>query len=238
MRIAVINIDWLKKSNNIKKEIHSEINKLDLDFLIVNENIESFSFDDNYFTYHSVSIPIEEEFQYLNYGTYLNGQIPIRTTIFSKYKSIDEIATNDSHTSICHKFNIDNKQICIYGSIIGTWGIKYQNGIAKIELENFKVDVNNIVLNNENVIIAGDFNTSFFDTEKRQLSTINSRKELLNFTNKLKIYRATENIKNCIDHIFISNNLLGYSTLKISTFLDNDILKDNPHKGILLELSF
>ncbi len=237
MKIAVINIDWLKKSNSIKKEIHSEINKLDLDFLIVNENIESFSFDNNYFSYHSASIPIEEEFQYLNYGTYLNGQIPIRTSIYSKHKSIDEIATNDSYTSICRKFDIDNKQICIYGSIIGTWGIKYQKEIAKSELQNFKDDVKNILLNNENVIIAGDFNTSFFEDEKRQLSTINSRNELLNFTNNLNIHRTTENIKNCIDHIFISNNLLGYSTLKISTFLDNEILKDNPHKGFLLELS-
>lgn len=237
LRIAAINIDWFKKSKDLQKVIQSEITKQGLDFLVVNENIESFSFDNNYFSYHSNSIPIEEEFQYLNYGIYLKGQTPIRTSIYSKHKSIQEITTNDSYTSICHKFSIENKQICIYGAIIGTWGIKYQEEIGKRELQNFKDDVQNILLSNENVFIVGDFNTSFFEAEKRQLSKINSRNELLNFTNNLNIYRATEKIENCIDHIFISNNLLEISSLKISTFLDNDILKDNPHKGILLELS-
>lgn len=237
MKIAVINIDWFKKSKDLQSKIQSEITNQDLDFLVVNENIENFSFNKNFFSYHTDSIPTDEEFQYLNYGIYLKGQIPIRTSIYSKHKSIQEIITNDSYTSICHKFSIQNKQICIYGTIIGTWGMKYQEEIGKRELQNFKDDVQNILLNNKNVIIVGDFNTSFFEAEKRQLFKINSRKELLNFTNKQNIYRATEKVENCIDHIFISNNFLEISTLSISTFLDNDILKDNPHKGILLEMS-
>jgi hypothetical protein len=238
LKIATLNIDWFKKSKDLQKTIQDEIKKQDLDFLVVNENIESFSFDDNYYTYHSKSIPTKEEFQHLDYGIYLKGETPVRTTIYSKHQSFQEIKTIDNYTSVCHKFTIGQKQIFIYGTIIGTWGIKYQEEIARAELQNFKVDIQNILKETENVFIVGDFNTSFFENEKRQLSTINSRTELLNFTDNLNIYRATEKIENCIDHIFISENLKQLSTFKTSTFLDDDILKDNPHKGIILELLF
>jgi len=238
LKIATLNIDWFKKSKDLQKTIQDEIKKQDLDFLIVNENIESFSFDSTYFKYHSKSIPTNEIFQHLDYGIYLKGETPVRTCIYSKHQSIQEIKTIDSYTSIGHKFTVDGKEIVIYGTIIGTWGIKYQDEIAKIELENFKNDIKNILIENENVLIIGDFNTSFFDIEKRQLPTIKSRTELINFTDNFNIHRATENIQNCIDHIFISNNLKNISSITTSTFLENNILKDDPHKGIILELFF
>ena len=238
LKIATLNIDWFKKSKALKRIIQEEINKQDLDFLIVNENIESFSFDSTYFEYHSKSIPTNEIFQHLDYGIYLKGETPVRTSIYSKHQSVQEIKTIDNYTSIGHKFTVEGKEIAIYGTIIGTWGIKYQDEIAKIELENFKNDLKKILIENENVIIIGDFNTSFFDIEKRQLPTIKSRTELINFTDNFNIHRATEQIQNCIDHIFISDNLNKISKSKISTFLENNILKDDPHKGIVLELFF
>lgn len=238
LKIATLNIDWFKKSKDLKKIIQDEINKQDLDFLVVNENIESFSFDDNYYTYHSKSIPTKEEFQHLDYSFCVKGEIPIRTSIYSKHQSTQEIKINDGYTSICHKFTIDGKEIIIYGTIIGTWEMRYQGEIAKVELENFKNDVQNILIENKNVFIVGDFNTSFFETERRQLPSIKSRIELLSFTDALNIYRATELIQNCIDHIFISNNLKNISSITASAFLENNILKDDPHKGIILELFF
>ncbi len=238
LKIATLNIDWFKKSKDLQKTIQEEIKKQDLDFLVVNENIESFCFDDNYFSFHSKSIPTNEKFQHLDYSICVKGETPIRTSIYSKHLSTQEIKTIDSFTSICHKFTIDGKEIIIYGTIIGTWGMRYQDEIAKVELENFKNDVQNILIENKNVFIVGDFNTSFFETERRQLPTIKSRIELLSFTDALNIYRATEQIQNCIDHIFVSNNLKKISNITTSTFLENNILKDDPHKGIILELLF
>ena len=49
LKIATLNIDWFKKSKDLQKTIQDEIKKQDLDFLVVNENIESFNFNDNYF---------------------------------------------------------------------------------------------------------------------------------------------------------------------------------------------
>jgi len=238
LKIATLNIDWFKKSKDLQKTIKDEIRKQDLDFLIVNENIESFHFDENYFEYHSNSIPIDIEFQHLDYGIYLKGATPIRTSIYAKHQLKKQLKTTDSYTSICCVYLVGQQEIAIYGTIIGTWGLKYQKEIASVELENFKIDIQNLLKENENVFIVGDFNTSFFESEKRYLSTLNSREELLNFTDKLKIHRITENIENCIDHIFVSNNLKQISNFKTATFLDNDILKDNPHKGILLNVVF
>lgn len=238
LKIATLNIDWFKKSKNLKKIILDEINKQDLDFLIVNENILNFSFDENYFEFHSKSIPTNKVFQHLDYGIYLKGEKPTRTSIYSKHLSVQEIKTIDNYTSICNKFIIDGKEIVIYGTIIGTWGIKHQDEIAKVELENFKNDIKNILIENENVFIVGDFNTSFFEIEKRQLPSIKSRTELVSFTDNFNIHRATQQIQNCIDHIFISDNLKKISKFTASTFLENNILKDDPHKGIILELLF
>lgn len=238
MKIGVINIDWFKKSKPLKVQILEEIRTQDLDFLVVNENILNFNFDKNYFQYHSKAIPTDREFQHLGYGSYLKGETPIRLSIYSKHKSIQSIVTNDAYTSVCHKFNVADHEVLIYGTIIGTWGIKHQQEIAKNELEDFKKDCEIILANHEYVFMVGDFNTSFLETEKRQLSTINSRTELIDFTTNLKVHRATEQIENCIDQIFVSDKLQQIAAIKTASFLENDSLKDSPHKGIILQVNF
>jgi hypothetical protein len=237
LKIGTLNIDWLKRKNSIGSIIIDEINKHNFDFLIVTENIDSFYFNRNYFANSTNPLPTDTTFQHLDYGKYLKGETPLRCTIFSKYKPIEILSVEDAYTSIAGKYLVENKEIIIYASIIGTWGIQKQIEIAKLELDNFKVDIQNILLENENLIIAGDFNTSFFENEKRQLNQINSRKELANFTNAHLIYRATDGIKNCIDHIFISQKLFSKSIIFNSIFLDNNILKDAPHKGIVLNMN-
>jgi hypothetical protein len=238
MKIATLNIDWFKKSKAIQTLIKEEIIKQDVDFLVVTENIQSFHFDDKYFAYHSTSIPTDKEFQHLNYGEYIKGETPVRASIYSKHKSIEQLNIVDAYTSICHKFFVDEKEIVIYGTIIGTYGIKYQTEIAQSELDNFKTDIQNISLTNENIFIAGDLNTSFIPEEKRQLAKINSRDEIVDFTNSLHIQRTTEAIENNIDHIFISQKLHQQTQIEPLIFLADDALKDKPHKGILLDVNF
>ena len=238
MKIATLNIDWFKKSNATKQKIIDTINKQNFDFVIVTENIFSFVFNENYFAYHTTKIPINKEFQYLHYGEYLKGETPVRTTIYSKYKSIEQLNVSDAYTSICHKFLVDEKEIVIYGTIVGTYGIKYQKEIAQVELDNFKNDIQNVLVNNKNIFIVGDFNTSFYEDEKRELSMIKSRKDIVSFTDKNNINRATYSIKDNIDHIFISQKLSEYATYKTYIFIDEDALKDHPHKGIALEIDF
>jgi endonuclease/exonuclease/phosphatase (EEP) superfamily protein YafD len=238
MKIATLNIDWFKKSKAIQTLIKEEIIKQDVDFLVVTENIQSFHFDDKYFAYHSTPIPTIGKFQYLNYGEYLKGETPVRATIYSKHKSTEQLNVVDAYTSICHKFLVDEKEIVIYGTIIGTFGIIKQKEIAQPELDNFKTDIQNISLTNENIFIAGDLNTSFIPIERLQLASIKSRDKIVDFTNSLHIQRKTEAIKNNIDHIFVSQKLNQQTKVEPFTFLDDNALKDAPHKGILLDINF
>jgi hypothetical protein len=238
LKIGTLNIDWFKRKNKIGQIIIDEINKQDFDFLIVTENIASFKFNENYFANSTTAIPTDKEFHNLDYGIYLKGETPLRCTIFSKYKPIQAISVADAYTSVAIKYFVENKEIIIYASIIGTWGIQYQKEIAQHELDNFKTDIQNILHQNKNVIIVGDFNTSFIVNEKRYLPQINSRVELLDFTKLHNIYRSTENIENCIDHIFISQKLFEASNNFTNTFLDNNILNDEPHKGIVLNIQY
>ena len=238
MKIATLNIDWFKKSKAIQTLIKEEIIKQDVDFLVVTENIQSFQFDDKYFAYHSTPIPTIGKFQELDYGKYIKNETPVRASIYSKHKSIEQLNVVDAYTSICHKFLVNEKEIVIYGTIIGTYGIKYQPEIAKPELDNFKTDIQNISLSNENIFITGDLNTSFIPIERLQLASIKSRDEIVNFTNSLHIQRKTEAIKNNIDHIFVSQKLYQQTQIEPFIFLDDDVLKDAPHKGILLDVNF
>jgi len=206
MKIGTINIDWFKKSVQSKQLIIEKINEQDFDFLIVTENIQEFAFSENYFIYHSDPIPLDREFEFLDYGKYLNGKQPIRTTIYSRYPSIKQNIVRDSYTSISHNFLVDEKVITVYGTIIGTLGIQHQKDIAKKELLNFIFDIDDLIEKDNDFIVAGDFNTSFSESEKRELSQINSREVLRNITDKYDIDRVTENIPENIDHVFISNS--------------------------------
>jgi endonuclease/exonuclease/phosphatase family metal-dependent hydrolase len=236
MKISTINIDWLQNKSALKQFFIDDILRQNSDFVIITETLDSFNLPDIYFKSKTNPMPQYGKFQYLDYGAYNKGETSIRCTIFSKYKPIETFNVADPNTCICCKYLVNDKEVVVYASIIGTWGIKHQNEIAKKELYNFKFNLEHILAENENVIIAGDLNTSFILKEKRQLSGINSRQQILEFTNSHQVYRATETLNHCIDHIFITQNL-SRDTL-VSTFLDKNELKDEPHKGVSLEFSF
>ncbi|WP_366937419.1 endonuclease/exonuclease/phosphatase family protein [uncultured Flavobacterium sp.] len=235
MKIGTINIDWFKKSLDKKKHILEEIKAQDFDFLIVTENLEEFEISEKYSAYHSNKIPLDRTFQYLDYQKYLNGKQAIRTSIYSKIPSIKKNKTSDGFTSVCHTFKINDKEITIYGTIIGTWGIKYQKEIAKKELLDFISDIDNLAKENVFLILAGDFNTSFDSNEMRQLVQINSREVLKSVTEEYGFERTTENIKDNIDHIFFSKSI---KSLEPYVWFSDIDLKDGCHKGIGVNFEF
>lgn len=229
MKIGTVNIDWFKKKVESKELIIDKINEQDFDFLIVTENIAHFKFSENYFMYHSDALPLNETFEFLDYGKYLKGKQPIRVSIYSKHPFIKKNNVRDSFTSISCDFLIQEKIITIYGTIIGTLGIQHQKDIAKKELLNFIFDVESLINAKKKFIIAGDFNTSFFESERRELSQINSREVLKNITDKYCIEKSTANIPENIDHIFISKD---QQKIKSFIWINEDELQDKFHKGV------
>lgn len=235
MKIGTVNIDWFLKKLPTKQFINDVIQKEDFDFLIVTENVEKFQISENYFVYHSDKIPLDKTFEFLDYGKYLKGIQAIRTSIYSKYPSINANFVIDRFTSICHTFLVDETPITIYGTIIGTWGILHQKSIAQKELLNFIKDVEQLNFNAQNFVVAGDFNTSFFEDENREIIQINSREILKKVTDQFQIGRVTENIIKNIDHIFISKSM---KCIEKSVFIYEDELGDKYHKGISVQLEF
>lgn len=233
MKVGTLNIDWFLKSKSTKKLIIDRIIEQDFDFLIVTENSEDFTFSENYFAYHSDRIPLDKPFEFLDYRIYLKGKQAIRTSIYSKYPSVVKNPVQDSFTSVCHTFIVNEQPITIYGTIVGTWGIRYQKDLAKKELLNFIKDSESFS-HYENFIVAGDFNTSFIVLENREMAQINSRSVLKLQTDRCKSTIITENIPQNIDHVFISNNL---KCNEVKTFILEEELKDNYHKGITAVIS-
>ncbi|MFN9321832.1 MAG: hypothetical protein ACK58Q_14720, partial [Chitinophagales bacterium] len=183
-------------------------------------------------------IPIEEEYEYLHYGEYLNGKIPVRVSIYTRHKAICKYKVCDPRTSIAYSFYVGNLVFILYGTIIGTYGIKYQKELALKELDNFKQDVRYLKAINRNLIIAGDLNTSFIISETyNQLSQINSRNEILNLVENENLVITTANITNNIDHIIITKRISEYYLPDVQEFINSESLKDQYHKGIQVEFT-
>ncbi|MBL7789866.1 MAG: endonuclease/exonuclease/phosphatase family protein [Chitinophagales bacterium] len=238
IKIGTINLDWCKKPKIFLDNIKESIKSQKFDFIVITENIEDFNFDPSYNTYHTNPIPIEEEYEYLHYGEYLGGKIPVRVSIYTRHKAICKYKVCDPRTSIAYSFYVGNLVFILYGTIIGTYGIKYQKELALKELENFKEDVKYLKAINRNLIIAGDLNTSFINSETHsQLSQINSRKEILDFAQSESLNNTTANIPNNIDHIITTNRISEYYKVEVQEFINSESLKDQYHKGIQIELT-
>ncbi len=232
MKIGTINLDWLKGKKNLKNFYITKILEQDLDFVVIAETLDSFNFPKPYFNIQSAILPTDIEYEGMNYGKYNKGQSSVRTAIFSKYEQIEQLNVSDKNTSVAGLYNTPFGETIIYGTIVGTWGIQKQDAIAKVELDNFQNDVANLLSTKKHLLLAGDFNTSFIDKENRQLTIIQSRKTISEFCTKHKIYKATAQLHNCIDHIFISESLRQISNPTCFSFLDKNELKDEPHKGV------
>ena len=232
MKVGTINIDWFLKNETTKKLIIERIHQHDFDFLIVTENIEDFTLSKNYYVYHSDRIPLNTTYENLDYGTYLKGKQAIRTSIYSKYPSFQKNNVQDSFTSVCHTFLVEGNPITIYGTIVGTWGILHQKTLAKKELLNFIKDSEGFH-QYENMIVAGDFNTSFIVSENREMAQINSRTILKLQADRTGLSISTEKISQNIDAILISRN---FQQIETSVFITEEELKDKFHKGIFVEI--
>ena len=57
------------------------------------------------------------------------------------------------------------------------------------------------------------------------------------FTNKNSVIRITEDISDNIDHIFVSQSLAMNIKNQPSVFIESNLLKDEPHKGICFDIS-
>ena len=151
-----------------------------------------------------------------------------RVKIFTKYEIIKEFETYDCFTSCCAELKTEIGNLLIYGTIIGIYGNRNQN--FKDDLPKQIADFNKFS-KTENLCIIGDYNISFCDN---YYFTNLGRTELNKSFVENKINNLTENIKETIDHIAISNKFIENSKVEIAEWNCGKALSD--HKGISIKL--
>jgi len=229
MKIATLNIDWALQVG--KAKIEEFLNQQDFDFLILTEAID-LDLKNFKFKYLSQPIPDNIEYEGLNYNKYLKGEKAYRSIIYSKITSNKRFNVVDDKTSIGLEFETEFGNLAIYSTIIGTrFRVK---PFAKNELKNCINDCKKIFDSNPNLIIVGDLNTSFLNTEKQFSINIETTESLKSLFKDLNLINATENIQQNIDHIIIPNFLANNLT-EAKIFVEKDILSD--HKGICVSFN-
>jgi len=233
MTIATLNIDWGNKQNSKTHflKIKKFLNELNFDFLVITEGINLNLTNFNY-TYFSEQIPENIEYEELNYTDYLKGEKAYRTIIYSKIKSNKQYKVLDSKTSLAVEFDTVFGLLVFYCTIIGTWFNR--KPYAKNELENCIKDCRNIYKLNPNLLIIGDFNTSFLENEKQNTINEYTTNSLKSLFKELNMFNASEHIEKNIDHIIIPEKM-KIKLKKSEMFLKKGKLSD--HKGIYIELN-
>lgn len=232
MKFATLNIDWAKKSKSKNHFLRIEkfLNAQNFHFLILTEaiNLDLPNFP---FKYFSEQIPKNRVYENLNYTEYLQGEKAYRTIIYSKFPSVKKHQVIDEKTSLAHEFETEIGKIVIYATIIGTWYNKQP--FATKELTNCINDCETLHRENPNLIIIGDLNTSFQESEKQL--TINSETTLAlkNLFQKLEVFNATENISQNIDHIILPKDF-DKRLIESEVFVEKDQLSD--HQGVSVKL--
>lgn len=219
MKIATWNIDRIKRKKDLIP-IAENIQKIDADILILTEFNKILELPN--YKYKIETLKISEN-QY-NYK-----ETERRVSIFSKYPIKKVFKTYDLMTSCCAEIETKFGNLIVYGTIVGIIGFVDKN--FKTDLMKQTEDIESLSKLG-NFCYIGDLNISFSDN---YYFTHFGRKSFLDCfeSNSLKI--VTENLKENIDHIVLSENFANNFKFEISEWNIDKNLSD--HKGICLKLS-
>ena len=233
MTIATFNIDWAKKNRNHIHAIEFELKARDFDILILTESVP-LNLPAYNFIYATTSLPQGQEYEGLDYSTYLNGRAANRVTVYSKYPSLKAYEVVDDFTSICHEFDTDTGGITIYATIIGTW-FRNKMEYAKKELDNCIQDCQKISKQTNTLCLAGDLNTSFLPTDGDLQINNETTMLLKNLCITCKLVLTTAQLENNIDHIFLPQHFnLTLHIAPPKVFVEKGKLSD--HQGVYVDI--
>lgn len=218
MKILTWNLERPKKAN---QEILNKLAEYNADIVVLTETNTIINPGKEY-------SPIETETLIKGYDgiNYHLGEN--RTTIWTKYKIVEEHKTFDSYTAVCAQIETQNGSLNVYATIIGVFG-----GIG----ERFKSDLENQLLDFEKLssenplCIIGDLNVTF---SGRVYPSHDARNKLNDAFEKLKLTNVTAAIENNVDHIVVSKDFIQNKKVTIETWNHDKKLSD--HIGICLTI--
>lgn len=138
------------------------------------------------------------------------------------------ISAFNNETSICEVLDTPNGNIGLYATIIGIYGNRHPS--FKIELDFQLLDFKSIG-SQYPLCIAGDFNISFGDN---YYFANDGRDKLKEAFGELGMRNLTANIENNIDHIVMSEGLVGGMGTSVETWNLDKKLSD--HIGVVVKI--
>jgi endonuclease/exonuclease/phosphatase family metal-dependent hydrolase len=232
VKIATLNIDWAStyKSGNLIRKIEEHLSELKADFLVLTEavNLELPNFEYKYF---SKALPPNVEYDGVNYSIYLKGNKAYRSAIYSKFPRTRTLKVIDEHTCLAAEFKTPLGTIILYGTIIGT---RFRKALyAEKELENFISDCNNLIQENNNLVVVGDLNTTFIQSERVYSISQKCTNQILNLSKELDLQICTAEIPANIDHIMVPSKWKVFPN-SLGVFVERKVLSD--HQGVCVNL--
>lgn len=226
MKIATWNIERLKHKKSLD-DIISACERVQADILVLTETDERVRLNYKY-CFHSPTPPdirlphFEEPLRY--------KPTEHRVSIFTNYKCIRQHATFDKSTALCVELETEMGNLSVYGTIIGVYGNRrpsFMEDITK-QVDDYK----RLSALTDRLCICGDFNCSFVDN---YYFTKDGRDLILQSFSENHINLLTKDIPACIDHIAVSEQLVGERKIQIKEWNQGKTLSD--HKGIAVGFS-
>ena len=218
MKIATWNIDRIKRRKDLIP-IAESIQKIDADILILTEYNKILELPN--YKYQIETLKISEN-QY-NYK-----ETERRVSIFSKFPIKQVFKTYDEITSCCVEIETKFGNLIVYGTIVGIIGFIDKN--FKADLMKQTEDIKSLSKLG-NFCYVGDLKISFSDN---YYFTHFGRKSFIECFESNSLNIVTENLKENIDHIVLSENFANNFKFEISEWNIDKNLSD--HKGICLKL--
>ena len=220
MKILTWNVQRLEKKEN--KKILAKLYEFGADIIVLTETSSILNLNKHY---KSISTEtLTENYDNVNYKVGEN-----RTTIWTKYKFVNHLKTNDNYTSVCSEIETEFGILKVYGTIIGIFG-----GIGKRfesdlkgqlnDFEKFDATKSNCIIGDLNVFFSGYAYPSHY------------ARNVLNETfKKLKMENLTSEVVENVDHIIISKEFIKNKKTEIETWNIDKKLSD--HIGICLTIT-
>lgn len=221
MKIATWNVARPTKNSKRIPEILEHIKNVDSDILVLTETNELLDLGNAYNCFYSTK-PQDD-------NNYKEGET--RIGIYSKYKSVGDIETFRSDTSICINFETPIGNIAVYGTVIGITGNRSKDFTDDLNAQ--LADFDRIGKQN-NLCICGDLNMSFSDN---YYFTNEGRDRLNEAFDKFELSNLTANISKNIDHIILPQKLISSKNVVNGTWNKPIDKKLSDHVGVYVIIS-
>lgn len=215
MKIATWNIERLRHKSSLN-EILLEIEKINADILVMTETDRRVQPSYHY----CFSTPLMALSQPNSYA-----QTENRVSICTNYPCIRQHPTYDENTAICVELETERGNLLVYGTIIGVYGNRHPSFLP--DLVQQMDDIRKLSKLGIAMCYCGDFNCSFADN---YYFTTVGRNKIISGLRENRLSLLTQDRKECIDHIALSNGSVRGHSLQIEEWNEEKRLSD--HKGI------